>query len=205
MVPTSGRIVILFLAASFACAAQETPLDRVPDGGLIRETRKLWWKKETRREALSKLMYLSDFVALVSVVEPPIGMWGSAPIQTAGNGGTTIDLSDYWQNSAIRVKVIEVFKGRYDSDSPVIALRVPMDRELGLAPYAKGSRLLVFLQDNRVREGLGKTGFDNAPVHLLAFHPWLSCQPYNAEIEDELAEVLRTGPQIPASNSPSRP
>ncbi len=124
--------------------------------------------------ALKALVPQSDDIAIVSVEEPAQLCWGSAPI--IGQ-----DQTFYWQESMTRVIVEETLKGDLKpGDKPLVSLRVPYQPTLMemVAPYAKGKKALVFLQDRRKTETHSAASSNGEQINFLTFDPLFSWMPY---------------------------
>lgn len=134
------------------------------------------------------LLSMSDVVLVGTITVAPFYTSGSAPIPSS-------DPQPYWSDSATRIKIDKVLKGKYtDSRFPLISLRIPMVASLWnqpslpelVAPFAKGKKIIFFLQDRRLRGELGSAAFNDEPIHLVAFDQFFSTVPYGEALELEI-------------------
>ena len=141
-------------------------------------------------DVLRYLQACSDVIIVGEITVAPDMVSGSAPIPSQKP-------VPYWQESFARIKVSKVLKGRYAArPDPLVTLRIPMvastshgnDLSEMLAPFAKGSKFIFFLQDRRVSKELGTAGLNDEPIHLVAFEQFLSLQPYSEALELEIGK-----------------
>jgi len=136
--------------------------------------------------ALETLVRQSDDIAIVTVKEPAEVCWGSAPI--IGQ-----DQTFSWQESTARVVVEETLKGDLKpGEKPLVSLRVPNQRTLVemVAPYAKGKKALVFLQDRRKTETHSAASSNGEQIYYLTFDPLFSWMPYTRPAELATRQIL---------------
>jgi hypothetical protein len=166
-------------------------------------------------ETIRSLVALSDVVLVGTITEAPNMMQGSSPLGAPEpkpywlESIARIKVGKVLKGSyrdgpesliSLRVPMVtQVIRASPLSfSSPGVSLRFPPISAAfeppppavdPLAPFAKGKKILFFLQDRRLREELGKAGKNHDPIFLVAFDPYLSALPYSEALEHEIAET----------------
>lgn len=143
-------------------------------------------------DALKVLATDSDLIVVATVIDPPEGASGSAPIPSEKPVA-------YWTEAILRVNFVTIVKGSPDPGNPLISARIPAVADVRQSDnivetmarrYARGRKCILFLQDRRTSGERGKGSMNGEAVNYVAFDPFFSCQSYDRAMEVELRELM---------------